>query len=143
MEALMGPFLWIAKLTLFSFILTVFSPLRYTRQLAYIGILISGILYWGTAMTLGVTCGPQGGTSREAFLTGLMSGVCASHSGSMRWVTILIGATSVSVDLLIFALPLRAVLGLKLPRKKKIGVVLIFGVAFRHVVLTLAFRCKC
>src|SRR4051794_8989216 len=129
MEALMGPFLWIAKLTLFYFIFAVFSPLRYTRQLAYIGILISGILYWGTAMVLGVTCGPQGGTSREALLAGMMSGVCASHSGSVRWVTILIGATSGFVDLLIFALPLRAVLGLKLPRRKKIGVILVFGVA--------------
>jgi hypothetical protein len=130
----MGPFLWISKLPIFSLILTAFAPLRYTKPITFTSIVISGILYCGTAIALGVACSPRGGTSREAYFAGMLGESCSTTTGVVPQMSILQGTTSVATDLVLCLLPLPALWQLCLPFKQKIGIFFIFFAAFGQVI---------
>lgn len=126
----MGPFQWISKLALFSLILSAFSPLKHTRILVYLGATVSFIGYWGLAIYVMVVCRPRRGTSRESFLEGMAGPSCASTTGGSPIVNLSNGVISLVTDIYIFVLPLPAVWRLRLPMRKKLGVAVVFLVAF-------------
>jgi len=98
--------------------------------LVWIGVIVSGAIIWGASLYVMVECRPVGGVSREAWLMGMAGPGCASTSGAVPKINLIIGSTTVVTDFYIFILPLPAVFQLRLPWKKKLGVLLVFSAAF-------------
>lgn len=99
-------------------------------MLVYAGVFVSGIMYWGSAVYAAIACRPRGGTSSEAYVAGLDYPACSITTGSAPLVCVIQAVVTVITDFYIFFLPLPAVCELKLPFKRKLGVVAVFLVAF-------------
>lgn len=123
----MAPILtWLLKLALFSLIFNTFRPLTYVRRLVYFGLIVSGAFYITHSTVNGVSCGPRGGTDREAFLAGTTAHMCTDRAGMIAFFGVLSGIMNFLIDLYLLIIPLRATSKLKHRRKQKTYVFVIF-----------------
>ncbi|KAF2179609.1 hypothetical protein K469DRAFT_673989 [Zopfia rhizophila CBS 207.26] len=122
-----SPFLiWLIKLAVYSLILYAFHPVDYIRWLVYIGIVLSFCYYLAAAIVNGVICGPRGGTDRLAYLAGMAGPECGNPSGLIQIFSIASGVVNLTNDFYLLIIPLPAILKLKLPARRKFGVLVIF-----------------
>lgn len=74
-----------------------------------------------------VACHPRGGTDRVSFLMGMASAQCNRKDSVVQEISIATGIFNVLSDFYILIIPLPAVATLKVPKRTKIGVYLIFS----------------
>ncbi|PSN71524.1 hypothetical protein BS50DRAFT_570861 [Corynespora cassiicola Philippines] len=144
LSILYGPLQWLQKLTLFSMLLNIFAPVRWLKPAVYAGAVISGLVYISNSIVSGVYCGPRGGSDLVAYLKGLGSPECAGN-GIVMQHGIGTGAMTVLLDFYILCLPLPSIGNLRISRKKKIGVFMVFLAGLGACVcgiLTLWYRIK-
>ncbi|KAH4415151.1 hypothetical protein HBH92_074120 [Parastagonospora nodorum] len=123
---LVGPLVWIIKLSIFSLIYHAFRPLPYVRRLVYVGVLVTGLYSVGTGITNGILCGPHGGQDRAAYLAGMAGPKCGNPDGVVQILSVTTGSINLFTDIYLLFLPLPAVYDLSLPRARKAGVMAIF-----------------
>lgn len=130
---LAAPFLvWLIKLAVYSLIFHAFYPITYVRWLVYAGVVVSFCLYLAIAVISGVICGPKGGSDRLAYLAGIAGQECDNPAGLIQISSIASGVVNLASDVYLLILPLPTIIKLKLPLKKRLGVMFIFmaGVAY-------------
>lgn len=110
--------MYFAKLPILIFVMRTFGIHKWLRYTGYFLIVITALCFFAAAMWTGAHCSPGLHIVDEIFL---MACVKSTYE-----TTVSRNSLSLVVDLVIFALPLPFVAGLKLSRRKKIGVSLVF-----------------
>lgn len=123
---LSGPLVWMIKFSVFSLIFHAFRPIAYIRQLVYAGVLVTGLYHTGVAITNGVICGPHGGKDRASYMAGMAGHNCGDPSGIIQVLSVTSGAVNLLSDVYLLVLPVPPISKLKLPSKRKTGILLIF-----------------
>lgn len=118
-ETFYGPIVFCVKLSIFLLYLRIFAPNRKFRIYTYLGILWIFLLHAITTSLYAVFCAPRG---QENWLTSYMSTRCR-HDQKLALAASVFNLIS---DLYIICLPIPAVWKLQLPRKKKVGVLVVF-----------------
>ncbi|KAF2004210.1 hypothetical protein P154DRAFT_572244 [Amniculicola lignicola CBS 123094] len=105
--------------------------------------LIFCCFYLSSFIITAVACHPRGGTDGASFLAGVTSTSCAGRDGISQRSSI--GVYNLLSDIFILSVPVPAMRVLSIPRRKKIGLYLIFsagGVACISSMLALIFRVR-
>ncbi|CAG9994616.1 unnamed protein product [Clonostachys byssicola] len=110
--------LYTAKLPLISLLIRTFGIKRWLQITCKILVVLGFIGFMATAIYPTVRCSPQLHTVNPMFLI-----TCIT---SIADVTIPRGSISITIDVLLFVLPLPIIQTLKLPFRKKLGLVLVF-----------------
>ena len=122
-ESLYGAVLFLIKLTLFLLYLHVFSRVRWLKCLVWVGILLAAIFYGSMIMVFSIICTPKKGQSyTEAYQT--------TQCGKAPDVSLAAGIFNMVSDIYLLVIPIPAVWSLKLERKRKLGVLIIFATGF-------------
>lgn len=119
-HALYGPVISFIKLALFLVILRIFSILRWLRILVYVGAIFNVLFYFSGSIALIVLASPRHGQNYLAVL----AGPAGPH---FKTLIIVQGVANVVSDFYLLVVPLPAVWDLKLPLKKRLGILAIFG----------------
>ena len=120
-------------MTLVLLYLQVFRLLRWLRILAYIGAIITGILYVTLPIVYVALCAPRNGQSTIAYFVALESHRC-SHGYYPMLVPL--GFINLFSDLYLLILPLPAVCKLQLPLRRKLAVSTMFLPGVMYVTAT-------
>jgi hypothetical protein len=123
-DIIAGPIYWLVKLCLFSLIMRAFNPVTWLRRLAILGIIVTGIFYTFSAVYGGIICRPRGGFSKAAYLNGRASNSC-QHDKVVSFSNLPFGSFNVVSDFYILLIPIPVIVRLRLPLKKKLGILLI------------------
>ena len=117
---MVGPlaFLFI-KLTFFLLYFQVFRPLRWLRISVYIGATLTCAFYGAASIAQIVFSAPR---PHETWLEHSLSG----EFNKADALSVPLAAVGLGIDIVLLVIPIVAVLGLQLPTKSKIGVLLIF-----------------
>lgn len=110
--------MYFAKLPILIFVMRTFGIHKWLRYTGYFLIVFTALCFFAAAMWTGAKCSPGLHTVDPIFLF--------SCVGATYHTTVSRNSLSLVVDLVIFALPLPFVFKLKLSRRKKIGVSLVF-----------------
>ncbi|KAF2729423.1 hypothetical protein EJ04DRAFT_67126 [Polyplosphaeria fusca] len=121
----LGPVLWLLKLALFCLILTAFGSVRWLKNCAYLGIVVTGLFFSAYTIVVTVSCGPRPTTDAASYLAGLNRPQCSSSNGMNAVFSIVTSVVNVSSDFYLLIIPLPAIRALTLPPKQKFGVYLI------------------
>ncbi|KAF2105745.1 hypothetical protein BDV96DRAFT_356723 [Lophiotrema nucula] len=121
----LGPVLWLLKLTLFCLILSAFGSVRWLKNCAYIGIVVTGLFFSAYTIVVTSSCGPRPGTDAQSYLNGLNRKTCSSSNGPNAVFSIMTSVVNFGSDLFLLLLPLPCVRALTLPPKQKLGIWLI------------------
>lgn len=109
------------KLTFFLLYLQVFRPLRWLRICVYIGAPLTCSFYAAVSIVQIILTTPRPG---DTWLDQSLSG----RSLKATVLAVPLAAVGLAIDIALLIIPIVAVVGLQLPTKRKIGVVLIFTV---------------
>ena len=126
-QMLLPATVWLVKATLMFLILGVFRPITWLRLLCWVGIGTTFVFYTTNLIVQIVSCRPRGGTDRVSFLAGMASQECAASTAAIQRLSIASGIFGVISDFYILIIPLPAVVKLKLGKKKKLSVLLVFS----------------
>lgn len=107
------------KLTFFLLYFQVFRPLRWLRISVYIGATLTCAFYGATSITQIIFSTPKRG---QTWLEHDFS----REAGKARILSVPLSAVGLGIDLVLLVMPIAAVVGLKMPTKRKIGVIFIF-----------------
>ncbi|KAF1999228.1 hypothetical protein P154DRAFT_232007 [Amniculicola lignicola CBS 123094] len=118
----LGPVLWLLKLTLFCSILTAFGSVRWLKNCAYMGIVVTGLFFSMYTIVVTSACGPRPGTDKQSYIDGVNRKQCSASDGANAIVSILTSIVNFSSDLYLLVIPLPAIYRLSLAPKQKIGV---------------------
>ncbi|KAF1993950.1 hypothetical protein P154DRAFT_476766 [Amniculicola lignicola CBS 123094] len=113
------------KVTLLIFYLRLFSPVPQTRVMIWIGVVLTIVVYIGTATSAVILYTPRGGGE-----AGWMAPKPENIQSALLTVPAVQGLIGVVIDFYILCIPVHLVLGLHLPLGRKIGVVGIFCTGF-------------
>ncbi|KAL8863020.1 MAG: hypothetical protein Q9178_000393 [Gyalolechia marmorata] len=136
LEAIYGPFIWIIKVSLFLLYRQVFAPIPYLQYLVWGGITVTGLFYWSTVVAAVALCAPRGS---ETYIMAFATARC----GKTKQLAVATGVFNVLSDLYLLVIPVPATLALHLPRRKKVGLLVLFAtgiLAFNASALGLHFR---
>ncbi|KAL8860624.1 MAG: hypothetical protein Q9178_002977 [Gyalolechia marmorata] len=122
--ALYGPVIFLVKLALFLLYLHLFGRLRWLKWLVWFGILFTGLFYIPGVFIPFTLCAP---TKGETWLERSMTPKC--RNGAQDY-GVAHGTINVLSDFYLLIIPIPAVLSLKMPMEKKIGVIAIFMTGF-------------
>ncbi|KAL8913539.1 MAG: hypothetical protein Q9172_007261 [Xanthocarpia lactea] len=135
--ALYGPVIFLVKLALFLLYLHLFGRLRWLKWLVWFGILFTGMFYIPAVFIPFTLCAP---TKGETWLERSMTPKC--RNGAQDY-GVAHGAINVLSDFYILIIPIPAVLSLKMPMEKKIGVIAIFMTGFFIVEMNVGLMVAC
>ena len=107
------------KLTFFLLYFQVFRPLRWLRISAYLGAVLTCAFYGAATIAQIVFEVPKHG---ETWLEYALSG--KSNKGTT--LSIPLAAVGLGIDIVLLVMPIAAVVGLQLPKKRKMGIIFIF-----------------
>ncbi|KAK4205439.1 hypothetical protein QBC40DRAFT_162446 [Triangularia verruculosa] len=110
--------MYFAKLPILIFVMRTFGIHRWLRHTGYFIIVFTAIGFFAAAMWTGAHCSPGLHTVNVEFMFKCID--------ATFYTTVSRNCLSLVVDLVIFVLPLPFVVKLKLSRRKKIGVSLVF-----------------
>lgn len=126
-ESLYGVVLFLIKLTLFLLYLHIFSRVRWLKCLVWAGILLAAMFYGSMIIVFSLICTPRNGESyTEAYQT--------ASCGKGPDVSLAAGIFNMISDIYLLLIPIPAVWRLKLEKKRKLGVLIIFATGFSWVV---------
>lgn len=110
------------KLSFFIYFLQIFKPERVLRRSIYVGAFVTTAFYVATTVALFVLSTPKpGGSFAQQFAS-----FVGKTTSPVLDVTLVVGYFNVFSDVFILVLPISGVMKLKLARRRKIGVILIF-----------------
>ncbi|KAF2269661.1 hypothetical protein CC78DRAFT_236831 [Lojkania enalia] len=121
----LGPVLWVLKLTLFCMIITAFGSIRWLKNCAYVGIIVTGLFFAAHTIIVTISCGPRPGTDGASYLNGLNRAECSSSTGINAIFSIITSVVNFSSDIYLLLIPLPSVHALRLPPKQKLGIYVI------------------
>lgn len=110
--------MYFAKLPVLIFLIRIFGIQKWLRYTAYFLMVITALGFLASALWTGLQCSPNLHKADEAFLFNCVS--------ATLYTTVSRNSLSLAVDLVIFFMPLPLIAQLKLARRKKIGVGLVF-----------------
>ena len=110
------------KLSLFLHLLEVFGTLPWLRLLVYLGIVVTGLVYFSLMIVIAVSCSPKHGYTKFDYLSAIAGPQCARNDYHNTWP----GLFNIMSDFYLLVIPLPAVWGLQLPRTKKLGISAMF-----------------
>lgn len=111
-----------AKLSFFIYFLQIFNPKPVLRWSIYIGACVITVFYIATTATLFALSTPPPGVSLAEQFASFLG---PSNSGVMDTV-LAVGYFNLISDFYILLLPISGVIRMQLPKRRKIGVILIF-----------------
>ena len=111
--------LLLTKLTFFLLYFQVFRPLRWLRITVYIGATLTCAFYGAASVAQFVFATPLPG---QTWLEHSLSG----RAWKAEVLSVPLAAVGLAIDIVLLFMPIAAVVGLKLPTKRKIGVMVIF-----------------
>lgn len=115
-----SPLILVVKISLFLLYLRIFSTIRRTRYLIYLGIGVNAIFYAISFALILYYCGPGGdGKFVKAFGTKK----CVVDARTLITVQ---ASFNIASDMYLLCIPVPVISNLQLPTKKKIGVMAIF-----------------
>jgi hypothetical protein len=120
---LTGPALFFPKAAILLFYMEIFSPIRLVKIGSIVGIVMTFMAYIPPSLVLAYWNAPHVGQSWDELLINGMT-----HKGVPGGVVI--GVTSVIVDIYIFVLPLPTLAKLNLRLAKRVQVISLFATAF-------------
>ena len=115
-----SPVILITKISLFLLYLRIFSCVRSTRWLIYIGMLVNSIFYACSFALILYFCGPPIGTS---FTESFASHHCVVEGRNLGTIQASFNTAS---DIYLLCIPMPVVSNLQLSRKRKIGLMAVF-----------------
>lgn len=118
---------WLVKATLMFLILGAFKTIKWLRVMCWIGVVTTFGFYAANFAIQVPSCRPRGGTDRVSFLAGMASPQCAGSSSPIQKMSLATGIFGLISDIYILIIPLPAVNKLRIRKKKKIGVYIIFS----------------
>jgi hypothetical protein len=123
-----APILWLLKLALFSFVLSVFSSVRWLKNCVWTGIIITGLIFATNTIVVTMACSPRPGTDLQSYLNGINRQECSGPSGLNAIVSAFTSVTNAisNVYLLLISYPL--VCTLPLPRREVRGAYLMLSI---------------
>ena len=107
------------KLTFFLLYFQVFRPLRWLRVTVYIGATLTCAFYGAASIAQIVFSAPKPG---QSWIEHTLSGTTL-HA---EVLAIPLSAVGLGIDIVLLVMPIVAIMGLQLPKKRKIGIMLIF-----------------
>ena len=110
------------KLSLFLLILGVFGTLRWLRLLVYLGIVVTGFVYFSIMIAMAASCAPRHGYTKLDYLSAISAPRCARNDYLNTWP----GLFNILSDFYLLVIPLPAVWALQLPTAKKLGISAMF-----------------
>lgn len=113
------PALAFVKVTFLLQYYEIFWPFRWVRISIYIGGVICVAFYSAITVTMFALNTPRNGQSWEA-------NQVAVHTFAAAKLSVPTGTVGAATDIFLLVLPIRATMKLQLPRKKKIGLIIIF-----------------
>ena len=119
------------KLTLFLMYYHLFRPLKWLRMLVWIGGTINVLLYISCMIAYLVLAAPAPG---ETWVTHALN----PKIQQTAVIEVPMTAVGLAIDLLLFAMPFKAIESLHMPKKRKIGV----GATFLAGVLYVPFHLR-
>ena len=126
------------KLTFYLLFLRIFRPKLVFRWSIYIGIAVTTVFYLIVTMILFILATPKPG---ESFFSNFAKFVNKKRSPVLD-TTFAMGYFNILSDVYILILPISAVAGLNLPKRKKFGISLIFmaGILYASVFIRSNFE---
>jgi hypothetical protein len=116
--------MWAVKACIQALFIRIFDSVRWMRIASYLLMISTGILYVAAIIIWCIYCTPR---ANEDW------GTSAVGRSSSRMITALVvtqGVVGLLVDILMFAMPFPIILRLQLQTPKKLGLTLVFAVAF-------------
>ena len=107
------------KLTFFLLYYQVFRPLRWLRVVVYIGATLTCAFYGAASIAQIVFSAPKPG---QSWVEHTLSGTTL-HA---EVLAIPLSSVGLGIDIVLLVMPIIAIMGLQLPTKRKIGIMLIF-----------------
>ena len=124
-----GPAIFFVKAAILLQYTRIFAPQKIVNPFMWVAtryvIVITGIYYTISSMVTLLACKP-----REAIWNPLITDAQCLDNDLLVFITCLFNIIS---DIVILALPARAVWKLRIPSKKKIGIVLLFAIGLLYV----------
>ena len=120
LEAIYGPFVWVIKVSLFFLYRQIFHPKQYLHYLVWAGISATGLFYWSTLIAAVALCAPRGD---ETYIMAFATARC----GDTKGLAVVTGAFNVLSDLYLLVIPIPPIIALQLPRRRKIGLLIVFA----------------
>ena len=117
------PTIFFTKLSLLLLYLRLFSPNQTNKYAIYIGIMANLVFYATNVVIFGVLCLPRHG---QTWLESLENTKC-ERTIVLEYAQGIFGVVS---DFYLFLIPIPTVIKLKLPLRKKVGVLAIFATGF-------------
>lgn len=118
---LLGPCIFFAKISIFLLYFQLFTVNKINRQLIYAGMLFTFLLYWTNVALEPYFCAPHAGQSWEISV--------GKRCARLTTWGVVQGIMVVVLDLYIFILPIPIILNLRLPKKQKLSVLIVFMTA--------------
>ncbi|KAF2870128.1 hypothetical protein BDV95DRAFT_608145 [Massariosphaeria phaeospora] len=129
-SVILGPVLWLMKLTLFCFLLQVFGSVRWLKNCVCIGIVVTGLGFASHTIVATMACGPRPDSKTDSYLNGLNRKECTSPTGVYAITSMLASIFNALSDLYLVVLPLPLISRLDVTAKQMHGVrsIYVFGV---------------
>lgn len=122
--------LWLLKLALFSFVLTIFGSVRWFKNCAWIGIIVTGLVFSTYTVVVTMSCGPRPDSDAQSYLKGLNRKECSSSSGANAIVSNITSIVNGISNLYLVLISYPLISDLALHRKQMRGVYLMHGLGF-------------
>lgn len=129
--------MWAVKACILALFIRIFDSIRWIRITSYTLIVAVGLFYLAAIAMWSAYCTPRPGENWGA------SALERASSQGISGLVVAIGVVGLVVDCIIFALPFPIIIGLNMRTSKKLGLLVVFAVAFCTVVAacaSLAYR---
>ncbi|KAF2275313.1 uncharacterized protein EI97DRAFT_501919 [Westerdykella ornata] len=125
----LGPMLWLLKLSLFLFVISIFGSVRWLKNCCWIGIIIAGLVFSAYTIVVTMTCGPSPSSDVRSYLNGLNRKDCSAPSGANAITSIVAWGVNAGSNLylLLITSPLVPRLGLQRKDKRRALLMLLNG----------------
>jgi hypothetical protein len=110
--------LWVLKLSLFCFVMSAFGYVRWLKNCAWAGIILTGLVFSTYTIVVTMTCGPTPNSDAQSYVKGLNRHRCSNQTGVHAIVSIVTSSVNAfsNVYLLLISYPLIPLL--PFPRKE-------------------------
>ena len=116
--------MWAVKACILALFIRLFDSIRWMRITAYTLIVAVGLFYLAAIAVWAVYCTPRAGEDWGA------TALTRASSQGVTGLVVAIGVVGLAVDCVMFVLPFPIIVGLNMRTTKKLGLLVVFAVAF-------------